>query len=99
MEMRLCVRLGLALLLMLPFTLFAQNQQDSLSTTILREDASFWDAYNRCDIEKMSQFFWPDVEFYHDKAGPTIGRSPPGRDIAQKPTREHQLPPAPRSHR
>jgi hypothetical protein len=76
MEMRLCVRLGLALLLMLPLTLFAQNQQDSLSTTILREDASFWDAYNRCDIEKMSQFFWPDVEFYHDKAGPTIGLSP-----------------------
>ena len=76
MEMQLCVRLGLALLLMLPFPLFAQNQQDSLSATILREDASFWDAYNRCDIEKMSQFFWPDVEFYHDKAGPTIGRSP-----------------------
>ena len=76
MEMRLCVRLGLALLLMLPFTLFAQNQQDSLSRTILREDASFWDAYNRCDIEKMSQFFWPDVEFYHDKGGPTIGLGP-----------------------
>jgi hypothetical protein len=24
----------------------------------------------------MSQFFWPDVEFYHDKGGPTIGLGP-----------------------
>ena len=70
------IRLILALLLALPFPLLAQSQQDPLSATILKEDASFWDAYNRCDVEKMSQFFWPDIEFYHDKGGPTIGLEP-----------------------
>lgn len=63
----------LALLLALP--LLAQNPPNDLSATILHEDAQFWDAYNRCDVDKMSQFFWPDVEFYHDKGGPTIGAS------------------------
>ena len=58
------------------FPLVAQNQQDTLTATILHEDAVFWDAYNRCDVGKMSQFFWPDVEFYHDKGGPTIGLGP-----------------------
>jgi hypothetical protein len=53
--------------------LFAQNDQDALSATILKEDAAFWEAYNQCDAQKMSQFFWPDIEFYHDKGGPTIG--------------------------
>jgi Domain of unknown function (DUF4440)/Domain of unknown function (DUF3471) len=70
----LFLTLSLAFALALP--LFAQNQQDTLSATILQQDASFWDAYNRCDVEKMSQFLWPDVEFYHDKGGPTIGLGP-----------------------
>ena len=61
----------MALLFALP--LFAQTQPEA---TILHEDALFWDAYNRCDVEKMSQFFWPDVEFYHDNGGPTIGLGP-----------------------
>jgi hypothetical protein len=58
------------------FPLFSQDQQDTLTATLLHEDAVFWDAYNRCDVETMSQFFWPDVEFYHDKGGPTIGFGP-----------------------
>jgi hypothetical protein len=65
--------LGLALSLILALPIFAQNEKDSPTETILHEDGLFWDAYNRCDVEKMSQFFWPDVEFYHDKGGPTIG--------------------------
>jgi hypothetical protein len=69
-------RVGAALLFLAIFPLFAQAQQDTLSATIQHEDAIFWDAYNRCDVEKMSQFFWPDVEFYHDKGGPTIGLGP-----------------------
>jgi len=71
--MRSCVRLCLGLLLIFSLPLFAQDQQDSLSETILREDGAFWDAYNRCDVQKMSEFFWADIEFYHDKGGPTIG--------------------------
>jgi len=73
MRMLSCVRLSLASLLVLSLPLIAQNERDTLAETILHEDGLFWDAYNRCDVEKMSQFFWPDVEFYHDKGGPTIG--------------------------
>jgi|HubBroStandDraft_6_1064221.scaffolds.fasta_scaffold02758_3 hypothetical protein len=75
MRVQSCIRLGLVLSFVLSLPLFAQNQQDTLAETILHEDGLFWDAYNRCDVEKMSQFFWPDVEFYHDKGGPTIGLS------------------------
>ena len=77
MRMQSCVRLSLALsfVFALPLLLAqnSQNDTDTLAETILRQDALFWDAYNRCDVEKMSQFFWLDVEFYHDKGGPTIG--------------------------
>jgi hypothetical protein len=74
MKMPWCVRLSLTVLFCC-FTVFAQSPKDKLAETILHEDAQFWDAYNRCDVEKMSQFFWPDIEFYHDKGGPTIGAS------------------------
>lgn len=67
MKLLSCV---LALLFSLP--LIAQNPSE-VSAAILHEDTAFWDAYNRCDADKMSQFFWPDIEFYHDKGGPTIG--------------------------
>ncbi len=70
-----CARISLTLL-MFSLPLFAQNDKDHLSATILHEDGQFWDAYNRCDVEKMSEFFWPDIEFYHDKGGPTIGAGP-----------------------
>ena len=72
MRMQSCAKLSL-MLFVLSLPLFAQAPKDNLSETILHEDGVFWDAYNRCDVEKMSQFFWPDIEFYHDKGGPTIG--------------------------
>ncbi len=71
--MRWCARISLTLFVFSLPLLFAQNEKDNLSATILHEDGQFWDAYNRCDVEKMSEFFWPDIEFYHDKGGPTIG--------------------------
>ena len=73
MRMQSCVRLGLVLSFLFSLPLFAQSEKDPLAWTILHQDGLFWDAYNRCDADKMSQFFWPDVEFYHDKGGPTIG--------------------------
>jgi hypothetical protein len=73
--MRWCVTLSL-LLCLLRFPVFAQDQKASLEATIRHEDAAFWDAYNRCDVEKMSHFFWPDIEFYHDKGGLTVGLGP-----------------------
>jgi hypothetical protein len=37
-----------------------------------RDDA-FWRAYNACDTAAFRGFFTSDVEFYHDRGGPTIG--------------------------
>jgi hypothetical protein len=77
MKTQLCVGLSLALALFLFLPLFAQETKqdatDTVAGTILRDDGLFWEAYNRCDVETMSQFFWPDIEFYHDKGGPTLG--------------------------
>jgi hypothetical protein len=73
MRLQWCFGLTLGLSLALALPLFAQSETNTLAETILHEDGLFWDAYNHCDVAKMSQFFWPDVEFYHDKGGPTIG--------------------------
>ena len=54
-------------------SLIAQTDEDEFTETILRQDRLFWDAYNHCDTEKERQFFTPDVEFYHDKGGITLG--------------------------
>lgn len=51
---------------------FAQTDQE-LSNTIIRLDSLFWSTYNNCDTAKMGSFFTEDVEFYHDKGGPTFG--------------------------
>ena len=76
MRMHSCVRVCLAVVLLVPsISLFAQTE-NSLDATIRQQDTVFWDAYNRCDVEKMSEFFWPDLEFYHDKAGLTAGLGP-----------------------
>lgn len=70
--MRCSLNLSLALFLFcLP--LCAQDDSASVEATVRQQDGLFWNAYNRCDVEKMSEFFWPDFEFYHDKGGVTIG--------------------------
>ena len=75
MKMHWCVKLSLTLFLF-SSPLIAQTANDSLEGTIRHEDAVFWDAYNRCDVDKMSQFFWSDIEFFHDKGGLTVGLGP-----------------------
>ena len=72
-----CLKLTLLFfLLSLPGFAQDQNANATLDTAIRREDAAFWEAYNRCDVGRMSQFFWPDFEFYHDKGGLTVGLGP-----------------------
>ena len=44
-----------------------------VSAAVLQRDALFWKAYNACDVAAMAGFFTEDVEFYHDRGGPTIG--------------------------
>jgi hypothetical protein len=55
----------------------AQPNQHShvaaLQATILHRDSLFWRAYNTCNADSMTQFFVDDLEFYHDKGGPTLG--------------------------
>lgn len=36
-------------------------------------DMVYWDAYNRCDIEKLAGMNTESLEFYHDAGGPMIG--------------------------
>jgi hypothetical protein len=51
----------------------AQTTPSELTATILQRDGLFWKAYNACDVEAMAAFFPEDVEFYHDRGGPTLG--------------------------
>jgi hypothetical protein len=60
-----------------PICLKAQdNARDNAQVTsaILHRDSLFWQAYNACDVEAMKAFFTPDLEFYHDRGGVTIGQ-------------------------
>ncbi len=57
--------------------LFSANvdpESDKLAAAVRAKDAQFWNAYNACDLTRIHEFFASDVEFYHDKGGPTIGR-------------------------
>ncbi len=51
----------------------AQTTPFDLTTAILGKDSLFWKAYNQCDQAGMQQFLADDIEFYHDKGGPTFG--------------------------
>jgi len=57
----------------------AQAAKDSPATRELYDrvaalDAAMFDAYNRCDIDKVGTFFTEDLEFYHEKGGLTLTR-------------------------
>jgi hypothetical protein len=45
------------------------NPDDGLLRTIASLDTAVFDAYNRCDLEKLGSFFAEDLEFYHDQSG------------------------------
>jgi hypothetical protein len=45
---------------------------NEITKAINYHDSIFWIAYNQCDVEKMADYFTEDVEFYHDKGGPTF---------------------------
>jgi len=48
-----------------------QNQEahDELLKTISSLDAQLFEAYNRCDLDKLATYFTEDLEFYHDQSG------------------------------
>jgi hypothetical protein len=47
---------------------------DALFKTIQSLDTQLFDAYNHCDLAKLSSFVTEDLEFYHDKTGLARGR-------------------------
>ena len=51
------------------------KSQAELDKAIGALDAALFDAYNRCDLVKISSFFTDDVEFYHDQGGVTLGNA------------------------
>lgn len=57
----------------LPLAHAAQSDDEQLSAIILAKDKQFWTDYNQCSIDSFKAFFTPDVEFYHDKGGITLG--------------------------
>jgi Domain of unknown function (DUF4440) len=47
---------------------------DELYKTIAGLDTVVFDAYNKCDLEKLGSMFADDLEFYHDQTGLALGR-------------------------
>jgi Domain of unknown function (DUF4440) len=43
--------------------------QAELFRTISSLDSALFEAYNRCDLEKLGSFVTEDLEFYHDQTG------------------------------
>jgi hypothetical protein len=57
----------------------AQNAATSVPVqtpeqAVLEADRSFWQSFNRCDVEGMASYVTDDLEFYHDKAGLSSGK-------------------------
>jgi ketosteroid isomerase-like protein len=52
----------------------ARIPQPELVRIITALDAALFDAYNRCELEKLGTFFADGLEFYHDQAGVSFGK-------------------------
>jgi ketosteroid isomerase-like protein len=68
----------LAVLLAAPLShLHAQTAAapEALFQTIQSLDTQLFDAYNRCDLDKVGSLLADDLEFYHDKTGLSRGRA------------------------
>lgn len=48
---------------------------DDLFHTIEALDRAVFEAYNTCNLEKLSTYFSEDLEFYHDQGGLSRGRA------------------------
>jgi hypothetical protein len=68
----------LTLTIAVPFA-HAQSTQglppsDPLYKTVAGLDTDLFDAYNKCQLEKLGSLVAEDLEFYHDKTGLAVGR-------------------------
>jgi len=49
--------------------------QAELLRTVTALDAALFDAYNRCDLDRLGVLVAEDLEFYHDQTGLSRGRA------------------------
>jgi hypothetical protein len=66
-------QLAAAALVACAATAAAQPPAADPTVAVRARDDAFWRAYNACDTASFRGFFTADVEFYHDKGGPTLG--------------------------
>ena len=52
-----------------------RETRDQLARRVESIDRSLFDAFNRCELEKLESFFIPDLEFYHDNDGLSASRT------------------------
>ena len=52
----------------------AAETPDPLFRRVESLDRAVFDAFNRCELDKLASYFAPDMEFYHDKDGVTWSR-------------------------
>jgi hypothetical protein len=57
-----------------PLRVQSTSAPDALFKTIRSLDTQLFDAYNHCDLAKLSSLVAEDLEFYHDKTGLARGR-------------------------
>jgi hypothetical protein len=50
------------------------KSDEELTRVVASLDKALFDAYNRCDIEKLGGMVVDDLEFYHDKTGLAVGK-------------------------
>jgi hypothetical protein len=46
-----------------------------LTVAVTKLDADLFAAYNDCDLVSFARYIAPDIQFFHDKGGLTVGRS------------------------
>ena len=70
------MRLAVRIIFLIPFVvlLALPARADELSDKVNALDTALFDAYNRCDLERLGTFFSDDVEFYDDQTGLMVGR-------------------------
>ena len=52
-----------------------RETRDQLTRRVESIDRSLFDAFNRCELEKLESFFIPDLEFYLDNDGLSASRA------------------------
>ena len=83
--------LFLPLLILCTLYSFSQSKEDQVKQLIFKKDSVFWVAYNSCDINGMAALLSDDVEFYHDKGGPSFGRDTLMKTIKKNLCSNHQF--------